>query len=399
MSIISGLQKASFRGANFLVKAAEYPNLGRKTVSHDYVNSKDRYVEDFGKNPGTYTFNAFVTDITWPSYKRKKDALEKALNTAGIGRLIHPTYGVLDVVATINSVSEDLINELGIAKYNLTFLVSSLNIFPTSKAGNKSSINRLFDTIFNDNGTAFQNAVDYINQGTEVFNDGRDAIQDLTSTINDTVSTINGIADEASAFTSDIINFQASITELMQTPSNLSNRFTTIFNNISLITDNFENLFTLGLNLVGIGNARNNISGSSNRVAAINSNRNSLYNFNDVAALTIAYQAATNITFTNQSQLDSIQTRLNSAFQNLDINTVDQDVYYDLQNLRNAVRLFLDNIRLNLARIVTKRINSIPVTILAYSQYGSTSRSDEILALNNIEDPAFISGVVNILSK
>jgi len=399
MTILSGFQKAKFRGAEYYVRTTNNPALGRKTVNHEYVNA-GRYVEDLGKKLKIITEEVEIMEITYSAYNRKKKALEKALSTPGVGILIHPTYGRLKVVVhESNSLGEDYINNLNCAKYSLTFYESDNNIFPTSKDGNKSLINRLFDSIFGDNQTILADAVSFYDQGIEVFNDARDTIQDLTSGINDVVSTINGTADEVAAFVSDIAAFQASLTDLMQTPSTLASRFTTIFNNISVITENFENLFDVALGMVGLGDNRTPRAGNSTRTETLNANRLAVYNFSDVAAITLAYEVATNLTYNSQEQLDSVQNRLNAAFDTLDPDLVDDTIYYNLQNLRNQLRLYLDTLRLNLAKIVTLRTNTIPSSILAFNLYGDTSRADEIITLNNIENPAYVSGVINVLSQ
>ena len=185
----------------------------------------------------------------------------------------------------------------------------------------------------------------------------------------------------------------------MQTPSTLASRFTTIFNNISVITENFGNLFDVALGMVGLGDNRTPRVGNSTRTATINDNRLAVYNFSDVAAITLAYEVATNLTYTSQEQLNNVQNRLNAAFQTLDPDLVDGTIYYNLQNLRNQLRLYLDTLRLNLAKIVTLRTNTIPSSILSFNLYGDTARADEIITLNNIENPAYVSGVINVLSQ
>lgn len=398
MSILSILQTASLGGAPFLFKTGTSPNFGRKTSVHDFVNSSSRYVEDLGGSPQVFNIEAEIHDVAGSAYQRKKAALEKVLNTPGITTLIHPTYGKKRVVATVNSVSENIVNELNVAKYSLTLLVADKNIFPTSKAGNKSFINRIVDNLSTENQARLAAAVDFYNNGIELFNDARDTIQDWTQNVNDIVSTINGTADEVAAFVTDIANFQQSITSLMQTPDTLAQRMNQIVSNVSLITDNFANLFDVALSLVGVGNNRTVKSGNSNRVEIINDNRTAIYNFNDVAFTTLAYQVATNLTYANQEELDSVQTRLNAAFMSINPNTVDDTIYYDLQNLRNQIRLYLDTLRINLAFIITQRVNSIPSAILAYNLYGDTVRATEIIGLNFVEDPAFVEGEINVLS-
>lgn len=399
MSILSGLQRASFRGIPFYFRQSESPNFGRKVVVHNFVNTGSRYVEDLGESKRVFNIQAEIVEETWSAFNRAKKAFEKALNTPGIGALIHPTDGRWQVVLTNATPAVNIINELNVARYTLSFEVADKNIFPTATAGNKNRINQLYDKLFGDNEDSLANQFNCIGKGLAVYNDARDTIQDLTNLIDDTVSTINGIPDEVAAFQRDIADFQASLTNLIQTPSNLAQRFTTIFNNISLITDNFENLFNITLGLVGLGNNRAPKEGNSQRTETINNNRFATYNFNDVAATTIAYVASTNLVYYNQEQLDNVQKRLDSAFMSIDPDTVNDTVYYELQNLRNQNRIYLESIRLNLAKIVTQRTNQIPSSILSYNLYGDSTRASEIIALNSIEDPAFVSGIINVLSQ
>lgn len=399
MSILSGFQRTTIGGVEVYFRADNIPNLGRKTAKHDILNSKSRYIEDLGGSPSIFSIKVRIVEQTFSAYKRKRDQLEKVLNTAGLIKFVHPTRGEQKVTATLNSTSIHPLSDLNVIDYDLTLEVSDTNIFPTSVAGNKNFLNTLFDSIFGENQTVLGDTVNFYNQGIALFNDGRDTIQSITGTINDAVSTINGTADEVAAFVADIAAFQASITNLMQTPTTLASRMTQLYNNVSVITDNFGDLFNVCLKLVGAGTNRRTKAGSSQRTQAINTNRDALYNFNDVVALSIAYLASTNITFTDQDQLNLVQKQLDDAYLSINTGTVDENIYNLLQSMRSQNRLYLDSFRLNLPIKVTIQINnSLPSTVLAYQLYGDATRSDEIVLLNNIQDPAFVKGVINVLS-
>jgi prophage DNA circulation protein len=400
MGIFTRLQKATLSNgsitAEFLFRSRR-KDLGRKTVTHEFLNSGSRYVEDLGEFPPVYEIEAEITDTSASQYKRKKEALENVLNTPGALTYIDPFYGRVNVVAEITSVSEN-ITELNVARYTLNLKKSDLNIFPTGVTGDKSLLNRLRDGLFNSQISFFGDTFT-VGQAIEAFNDARDTFNDLTTNINSIVSTINGTADEVADFVNDIQDFQNSIASLIQTPSNLATRFSTIFDNISLITDNFEDLFKISLDMVGIGNFRTENNGTSTRLQQINQNKKTTYSFSDVATLTTAFQVATNINYSTQEQLDDYLNRLNDAYDFVFDNVQDDDVLTNLTSIRNQTRIILENIRLDLAKIITIRVNPIPVTVLAYQRYGDTSRDQEILDLNKIEDPAFIEGEIKILSK
>lgn len=402
MTVLSSFYRASYaiggKTVRFYARNAEMPELGRKTVVHEYPNSDNRYVEDLGKNAGKYVLDIEIQETTASAYKRSRNALMKALETQGIGVLTHPTLGKKKVVPEPASMSEDFITENGVVAFRITFLESTLNIFPTSTEGNQGFLANLYDKVFDTNEGVFADLVSYYNQGIEIFNQGIDGLQEVTQTINDVVSTTNGVADEVAAFSADINNFTSSIITLMQTPANLARRFTTIYNSVATITDDFNIMTDIVLQIFGSSD-RTKITGSSALITQLNTNKIALANYTDVVCLTIAYLATTNITFTSQSDIDAMLTRLNQAFDTLDPDSVNEDVYYSLQDMRTQNRLLLQNARATLPYYVSLRTNLIPTAVLAYNLYGDSTRSDELNTLNAVEDPAFVSGNITALSQ
>jgi len=402
MTVLSSFYRASYaiggKTVRFYARNAEMPELGRKTVVHEYPNSDNRYVEDLGKNSGKYVLDIEIQETTASAYKRSRNALMKALETQGIGVLTHPTLGKKKVVPQPASMSEDFITENGVVGFRITFLESTLNIFPTSTEGNQGFLANLYDKTFGNNESILGQALDYYNKNIELWNQGRDSLQENTQTINNVVSTTNGVADEVAAFSADIKDLSSSIITLMQTPTNLARRFTTIYNSIATITDDFNIMTNIVLQIFGSSD-RTKITGSSALITQLNTNKIALANYTDVACLTIAYLATTNITFTSQSDIDSMLARLNEAFETLDPDSVNEDVYYDLQEMRTQNRLLLQNARATLPYYVSLRTNLIPTAVLAYNLYGDSTRSDELNALNAVEDPCFISGNITALSQ
>lgn len=397
MGIFTRLQQASLDGVPFLFKKRD-KQFGRTTVTHEFINSNSRFVEDLGGFPPIFEIDAEISDTSAQDYQRKKQIFEAVLNKEGILKYVDPFYGAVNVVADLSTISES-ITDLNVATYTIILKKADLNIFPTASTGNKTLLNRLKDQLTVNQKAFFDNAFSIAKTGIEGFNYAKDTLENLTTTIKSVVSTINGGVDEVADFVNDIQDFQNSISSLIQTPSNLSTRLNIIFDNVSLITDNFEDLFRININLIGIGGLRSPLGGSSSRISSINDNNKTLYSFSDVACISTAFQASTNIDYSNQDQLDSISKQLNDSYNSIFDNIQDDLVLDDLVSIRNQTRLILENIRLNLAKIVTIRVNSIPVTVLAYKLYGDTTRDQEILSLNKIEDPAFIQGEIRVLSK
>ena len=402
MSVESSFYRASYakngKTAIFYARKASSTELGRKTVVHEYPNSDNRYVEDLGKISGKYTLEIETQATTGSAYKRSRNTLMTLLEQQGVGTLTHPTLGKKKVVPISSSMSENFINENGIATFTVTFVESTLNIFPTSVSGSKGFLANLYDETFGNNESAFGQALNYYNQGIELFNQGRDYLQDVTGTINDVVATIDSVADEAAAFSADIKDFTSSLVVLMQTPTSLASRFSDIFGGIATITNDFKAMNNAILQIFGSSD-RIQITGNSVLANQLNANKIATANYIDVACLTISYLATTSIDYTSQSEIDVMLARLNEVFATLDPNSINEDVYYNLQDMRTQNRLLLQNLRITLPYYIPIKTNSIPSSVLSYNLYGTSSRASEIEQLNSIEDPSFVSGNINILSS
>jgi prophage DNA circulation protein len=138
---------------------------------------------------------------------------------------------------------------------------------------------------------------------------------------------------------------------------------------------------------------------SSVQADSINQNTIATNNFSNAAYLNIAFLASINISYTSQDQINQVLSQLNTAFLSLDPDTFDEDVYYLLQDMRVQNRLYLENLRLSLPFQKIIYTNSIPASILSYNLYGDSRRAQEIIDVNLIEDPAFVSGDIIALSE
>jgi prophage DNA circulation protein len=402
MTVLNGFYKASYkRGgttANFYARVSQEPQIGRKTVVHEYPQSSTRYVQDNGKISGIYTLQVEINETTSSAYKRAIKNLRKVLETEGLGVLSHPELGRKKVVPTQSSRSANLLSENGLTSFTLTFMESDENKYPKSQQGNAGYLSRIYDTITGQNESYFAGAIDGFNGLIEKFNNLRDGIEEVTNDINDIVATINGFADEVAAITNDISNFQNSLTQLIQTPTNLSQRLNAIFGSLANITDNFGNLFGSVYGKIKTV-PPTTLNTSSPQSDQINQNRIATNNFSNVAFLNIAYLASINITYTSQEQINNILRQLNIAFESIDPNTINEDIYYNLQNMRIQNRFYLESLQLGLPFNRIIYTNSIPSSILAYNIYGDSRRAQEIIDVNAVEDPCFVSGNVNVLSR
>lgn len=85
----SRLQKASFRGVTFDVDDEE-GTFGRRVQVHEYPLRDKPYTEDLGRSARRITINAYIIG---DDYQAQRDRLIAAIESEGMGTLIHPFYG------------------------------------------------------------------------------------------------------------------------------------------------------------------------------------------------------------------------------------------------------------------------------------------------------------------
>lgn len=159
MSWRDQLRPASFRGVAFLVDADKSP-AGRRTVLHEYPQRDTPYVEDMGRRTRQFSLTAFVIG---PDCLDKRDALLKALETAGPGELVHPWYGTLKVVAGDSDVSHAHA-EGGVVRFELSFTEAGELAYPTGQINTSQRVASAGDKVLSSGLSRFTTAVAQINR-------------------------------------------------------------------------------------------------------------------------------------------------------------------------------------------------------------------------------------------
>ncbi|MGC5885736.1 DNA circularization protein [Ralstonia pseudosolanacearum] len=113
------LRPASFRGVPFQVDVTKRP-IGRRVVTHEYPGKNLPYVEDMGRVTREHKITGFVIG---DDYMSKRDALLTAVETEGMGELVHPWLGTLKVTGGVGEETHSYA-EGGMVRFDLTFIES-----------------------------------------------------------------------------------------------------------------------------------------------------------------------------------------------------------------------------------------------------------------------------------
>ena len=367
---------------------------GRKTVTHEYPNANNRYVEDLGLLEKKFTITAFTDDNVSDSLR---DQFIAELDKAGIGTLIHPRYGEQRVVVIGYNIVDN-IRQLGISQFTIEFEKSSLNKLPELIKGNKGFLSNLKDTVLGSSKEVFDNAWKTVSNNRAKFNSANQTLRLAAREIKRVSQTIQGSASTFSDFTTSINEIIDSSVSLVLSPTVLSTNIRTAFNNLSVAYSSSQDLFDVCLQLFGFDQKDQDVIGDSIQSQDIRNNQNQINNNINANALALAYNAAVNIDFATLDDLNLTISQLEDGFDSLP--TLNRGVYSDIQAIRVEANRIFSNLSISLPNIIDYTIlNPVSLNVLVYSLYGSLDLKNQIRDLNQFIDTSQVSGTIKILNN
>lgn len=412
MSIFENYQTASFRNIEFVLDD-ETTEDGRKIVSHEFVNSDKRFVEDLGRIPIIFSIRGFVHgDGASPGF-RERDALKEALNKKGVGRLVHPVYGSVDVVADPYSVSSSM-RDAG--KFNFRMVFRSLssdrepfvqpsrgvfgdtispdqqNLLVTppvalSENPNFATQSQLADIAQDARDVVAQSAEDifveatdqdYFDKISEIYQQGIDKIRDVTETIEDQALRSLGLTEVTRLFVDPpgfLSNPEILFPALSSLYRDLSGAGT--FNRWIEAGEDFIELFSLGT--------------ETKRSDDISHTNGALISNYQVNALINCYQSAVTTDFNTVDELEEAESNIEALYQDVVNNPIDDSVMTNvnfpdlkllLQEIRSTATIIFSQKEQNVFKVVTfdsKRRSFLQTT---YDLYGNLDNLTVIANLN-----------------
>lgn len=408
MSIFENYQTASFRNIVFILDE-ETTEDGRKTVSHEFVNSDRRFVEDLGRISIIFSIRGFVHgDGTSPGF-RERDALKEALNKKGVGQLVHPVYGRVDVVADPYSVSSSMRNA-GRFDFRMVFrtqssdrepfVVPSRGVFADtinpdqqnllvtppvalSENPNFATESQLANLAQDARDVAAQSAEDifvkatdqdYFDKISEIYQQGIDKIRDVTETIEDSTLRSLGLTDINRLF-NDPPGFLSNPEILFPALSNLYRELSGAgaFNKWIEAGEDFIELFSLGT--------------ETKRSRDISNANGALISNYGVNALINCYQAAVTTDFNTVDELEEAEGNIEDLYQEIVNDPIDDSIIIPelrllLQEIRSIATIIFNQKEQNVVNVVTfdSKRRSFLQTI--YDLYGNLDNLTIIANLN-----------------
>lgn len=396
MSLLDELYPATFRGVPFEFKGASRTSGGRKTVVHEYPNTDKRYVEDLGKLPRVFSLTGIIHG---DGYLVRRDSLQMVLEQPGIGLLTHPFYGVILVTADPYMVVESDEN-LGIAVFNLTFRVSSENIFPSEL---QIAIDIVNDLVNGTKTSAAKDIKDIFHSDRKYPNNTVSASEHLdkiTDTFNSAINSHSTDIEKKNKFISSINSFDSNKFILIQDPESLGNELVDLYddlNNLGLSDDDI-----LSVNRLFFDFDFDELHEEPLTVQRVERAKNSLILKSVINSLSLiySYRVAADKEYKTEEEIDDVFNSLEDQYKYLiSDSNISNDTFTLIEELRNNVRKVFDKERISAYKITEIETKDIPLSVLTYSYYGNTDNAESLMYLNKILTPAVVSGNIKIFSE
>lgn len=411
-------REASFRGAKFYVEASEF-EFGRRSVFYDIPmdESGGSASRDMGKLPRRFTITAFCIGI---AYDAHRDDLIDAIESSGVGELVHPYYGKSTVIVDGPARVTESTAEGGIAR--ITFTVRKHRDQPSPDLG--------LDTL-SDASQAADLALEAMNDdfvgsfscsGVQGFVAAAsvDVFSDFTETLQDINNDIDAVLGIPSTLASNFDKLVDEIVDLVNTPQELINTFQSfiaeMFYSLNRVTDAIGSLIPSVNKAAKIGDALvavpdyDTVSRTRQRV-----NQASSMRAIKGSAIIGGVKASLNLSYASSKQALLVRTILADHIEDL-LQSEDFDSAALLADATTDVAWVSDSgpqieetvkalrkVRVTMNRHLTQIAGSLPsvttyipgemlpTCVIAYNLYGDANRDLEIDERNQdeIRHPAF----------
>jgi len=386
------IQKASFRGVAFFVRASE-SEFGRRTKAHEYPLRDRPYVEDMGRKARQFTVEAIILGSDYMTFR---DRLLAALEAPGPGRLVHPYLGEMTVSVAGVKMREST-DEGGTAQFSIGFVESGDANFPSKEVNRqaelKSAADRALEAAANDCKANYRAAglPKFVAANSEaviakVLADaaarnrgpfGAELARDIAAINQDLITVIYNPASAAQAI---VATLKTLVQEVAQSPRDalgLARPF-----------------FRFGSDLPPI------VSATTSRKAE-SQNQAQLVQLTRTAAVAEGAKAATGITFDSYQDAINVRDELVDAIDDVMLGSPSDALYEALRALRASVVMDVAARGADLARVVgwTPK-TTMPGLVVAQAVYADATRADELLVRNAVRHPLFVPGaqVLEVLS-
>lgn len=397
MAIIDELQRAKIGEAFFSWKTLSTV-VGRSLVVHEYPNSPFRVVEDLDELPDIFTIQGSIEE---PDYTAKKTAIiNEFKRKKGTRRLLHPTFGGIDVVPGPVTINESL-NNVGQATLSMVFYRVEENrqsipqVAETAASEISSKRGDIEDSIEANVAGIFEVSVGF----PDNHQDAEAKIISIADAIIEAIKPLTKNETIFSRINDQLEDFIANRLLLINNPTSLASSITALTQRSARLSDDFTERLSFAQSLFDFGDDDSFINETTSQRIERQRNRDLLNGQLKTVYLAQAYDALVNIEFDTVDELDTQVAIIEAHYQVVnEFPQIDSTSKESLADIRASSQTLLNEKRLTVQRVSEIDTSSLPMTVISYQYYGSADNTDKLINLNNTRNAAFVEGATKILT-
>ncbi len=412
--IANRFQRASFRGVSF-----EWTDFdtsgGRKRVVHDFPNKDERVVEDLGQLRKSFRVTGLITQAErGEKYFERRDALVAALESKGLGTLVHPTLGSIEVMPGGFSLQESQ-KKLGVATFNMDVVEGVIGANPKSAPKSNSQVRNISDLLIGitikdlaanfiasiDQPEAVKDALSVIRGASDIMADVLAGVATVKSLAGGTRSERAGLA----AFLETATNFRLTLPEKIFDGALVGTDVVALSEAFDLVPASPADGFLAAIRLFDLAPG----SGAAD-IAPVTWVERERKNLNEALrrtfrlnAWSLAARNAARMSYGNTEELGRSRDQLEERYRIIENEEeLAADQSQALKRLRETARQFFDGIEVNVYRVGPVPTKQGSLLQIAFDYYGDAAlRPRDLLALNpSVRNAAWVpNGELQILRK
>ncbi|EBE8487300.1 DNA circularization protein [Salmonella enterica] len=219
--------KGSFRNVPFLIYKEQRERGGRHIVKREYPLRESGGADDLGPKLPAFTFTVIVQG---DDAQAQRKALRDALYAPGVGELVHPDYGTLNVLID-NFESRYNVSEQRVVEFTITAVPQANDTAPDAQQDTAAALTQK-------TGSGLNSVFNTLADGWSVVSDNLHDLQAMMDTVSEkidalenTVSSV-GILQDISTFAASFTAMKGNITSLITSPLRMAQQFAGVFSGL-----------------------------------------------------------------------------------------------------------------------------------------------------------------------
>jgi len=374
---------ASFKSVPFIIEGDE-GSFGRRVIVHQFPQRDIPYAEDLGRQARKFIIEGMLLG---DDYLTQRDRLVSVCESDGAGELIHPYYGVLEVVCEKIQISNTRRNTR-ICLFQATFVETGKNTFPTITTDTTAAVQDVFNTSFVNQRSAFLDAYNTVKKQV-IYLEGVKSV--LNATL-DAIVVAKKFADMPAEFFRSVDAAYAKVDAIVASSEDL---FDTV---VGLITSSIDLLDSAALRKLFEG--FNVLKDEPVEDATDAQSDDSALLKNLVQESTVISMALISslLEYESTNEAKAIRDTIFNKLDEILELELESQVEQDFRDLRKVVEEDIAARSLELPQLVDYTpAASIPALVISNTLYGSVEQEADIIARNStIEHPGFVPGSQSI---